>query len=249
MIIEIKSGSLRSEFSKNLSLTLMCSLTILFSYGQNFSYPSIRKQGNFIKEFVPGDWKILDSAKGDLNRDNIEDAVVVLQHSDSVLFVKTENIEDTVITQPRLLLILFKNSSDNNYNLIEQNNSFILNHESSAMDDPFQGIKINKGILQIDFQLFYNMGSWSITTASYKFRFNNNEFFLIGADYSSIHRASLDFEDYNYNFLTKKRSVTKGNESNGSKKTTWKTLDINALKSFKTFKTPFTWEVEQDVYL
>lgn len=61
--------------------------------------------------------------------------------------------------------------------------------------------------------------------------------------------ATMDFEQYSYNFLTKKRSFTKGNDEKGIKKTTWKLLNISPLKTLKNFAEPFTWKVETGVYL
>jgi hypothetical protein len=224
-------------------------LTIYFSvsYGQNFSYPSIKTTGHSILDFVPAGWTILDSAYGDLNKDGIKDAAIIIQHMDSISLINS--LEDTVLTQPRILLLLFKNATNNKFTLIEQSNSFILKHDDSIMDDPYQGITIDKGILKIDFHLFYNMGSWYSTTSTYKFRFDGKTFVLIGADLSTIHRATLDYEDYSYNFLTKKRSYTKGNDQNGTKKTTLKPFALTSLKTFKTFKEPYSWEIETDINL
>lgn len=224
-------------------------LTIYFgaSYGQNFSYPDIKATGQSVLDFVPTGWTVLDSAYGDLNKDGIKDAAIVIQHRDSISLVNS--LEDTVLTQPRILLILLKNAAKNKFTLIEQSNSFILKHDNSIMDDPYQGITIDKGILKIDFHLFYNMGSWYSTSSTYKFRFDGKTFLLIGADLSTIHRATLDYEDYSYNFLTKKKSYTKGNEQSGTKKTTLKTFALTSLKTFKTFKEPYSWEIETDINL
>jgi hypothetical protein len=224
-------------------------LTIYFSasYGQNFSYPSIKSTGQIIIDFVPAGWTILDSAYGDLNKDGIKDAAIVIQHKDSVSLVNS--LEDTVLTQPRILILLFKNAANNKFTLIEQSNTFILKHDDSIMDDPYQGITIDKGILKIDFHLFYTMGSWYSTSSTYKFRFDRKTFVLIGADLSTIHRATLEYEDYSYNFLTKKRSYTKGNDQSGDKKTTLKTFPLTSLKTFETFKEPYSWEIESDVSL
>jgi hypothetical protein len=218
-----------------------------FSYGQDFSYPSINATGQRIIDFVPTGWTILDSAYGDLNKDGIKDAAIIIQHKDSLSLVNS--LEDTVLTQPRMLLILFKKPAENSYELTEQSNSFILKHDNPTMDDPYQELTINNGILEVKFHLFYNMGSWYVTNAVYKFRYKQGQFVLIGADNSSFHRATHDFEDYSYNFLTKKRALTKGNDNKGTKKTDWKPLNISTLKTLKTFKEPFTWEVEPDIYL
>lgn len=228
-------------------LTYILTLSFCVSHGQNFSYPSIKSTGQSVTDFVPAGWTILDSAYGDLNKDGSKDEAIIIQHIDSVSLVNS--LEDTVLTQPRMLLIFFKRPADNSYELIEQSNSFILKHDNPTMDDPYQEMMINKGILEVKFHLFYNMGSWYVTNAVYKFRYQHGKFVLIGADNSSFHRATHDFEDYSYNFLTKKRALTKGNDNKGTKKTTWKSLNISQLKTLKTFVEPFTWEVEADLYL
>jgi hypothetical protein len=159
------------------------------------------------------------------------------------------SLEDTVLTQPRILVLLFKNTANNEFSLIEQSNSFILKHDNAIMDEPYQGIAIDKGILKIDFHLFYSMGSWYATNSTYKFRYEGKEFILIGADLSIIHRATLDYKDYSYNFLTKKRSYTKGNEEKGAKKTSLKSFALTSLKTFRTFIEPYSWEIEAGINL
>jgi len=224
-------------------------LTIFFSvsYGQEFAYPQIKLNGQNINNFIPAGWTILDSIYGDLNKDGAKDAAVILQLKDNVPLVNS--LEDTVLTQPRILVILFKNSVDNSFTLIEQSNSFIIKHDNPNMDEPFQELAINDGVLEIKFHLFYNMGSWYVTNTIYKFRYQQGQFALIGVDNSSFHRATHDFKNYSYNFLTKKRALTKGNDNKGTKKTTWKAINVLALKTLKTFSEPFTWEVEKDIYL
>jgi len=220
-------------------------------WGQKFSYPSIKKQGSTVADFVPQGWKILDSASGDLNKDKLVDFAVILQHKDGIKILKSEEGDsETVTTQPRMLIILFRCNSSNKYMLKEQNNSFILNNDNSTMEEPYQSIKIINGALRLDFQLFSNMGSWFITSSSYIFRYQNNDFFLIGAEYKSFNRANQDYEDYSYNFSTKEWSLTTGNESSNTKpKVEWHKLDLKVLKTFSTFKKPFTWEVTKDIYL
>lgn len=228
-------------------LTFILTFLFVSSYGQDFFYPTVSKSGESINDFVPAGWTILDSIKGDLNKDYIDDAVIILQHEESVTLINTDG--DTTLTQPRILLILIKDTVSNSFKLTDRSNSFILKHDNPAMEDPYQGLAINKGVLEITFNIFYNMGSWYVTNASYKFRYQQGEFVLIGADNYSFHRATHDFEDYSYNFLTRKRILTKGNDNNGTKKSTSKTLSLSTLKTLKTFKEPFTWEVEKDVVL
>lgn len=219
-------------------------------YGQEFIYPSIVTQGKNINSFVPNGWKLLDSAKGDLNKDTHDDIALIIQHKDSIsLVVKEFGENETVITQPRVLIILFYNPTKNNYFLKEKSNSFILNHDNPNMDDPYENISINKGVLKIDFHIFMNMGGWGMSSNIYKFRYQKNEFVLIGADCFSTNRGSGATEDTSYNFLTNKVKVSTGSIESDEEKVLWRTLKIKKLKTFKTFTKPFTWEIEKDIFL
>ncbi|RYY19481.1 MAG: hypothetical protein EOO04_21930 [Chitinophagaceae bacterium] len=228
-------------------ITIICCTLVLAGYAQSFPYPAINESGESLRDFVPIGWTILDSASGDLNKDGTIDAAIVIQHRDSVLSINS--MLDSVLSQPRMLLIIFKNQAENTLVLAEQSNTFILQHDNPTMDDPFQKIIINDGILTITFQQFYTIGSWYVTNALYRFRYQQSQLRLVGAEYSSLHRASNEYENYSYNFLTNKRSYTKGINHKPGAKTTWKTLNIPALKTLKTFRKPFTWEVEKEVYI
>jgi len=124
---------------------------------------------------VPISWTILDSAYGDLNKDGIKDAAIILQHKASVSVIN--GLQDTVLTQPKILIILFKNCFDSSFALIEQRSSFILKHDNSAMDDPYQEMAIKYKVLEIKFHLFYNMGSWYVKTLLINFAINNTSLF------------------------------------------------------------------------
>jgi hypothetical protein len=232
--------------------TILLTINIVFAFGQDFSYPTIKSTGSSIKDFAPTGWTVLDSVFGDLNNDKLKDIAFVLQHKDSVTFVKHGNDEDyndTIITQPRVLAIVFYNSTTKQYNLIEQSNSFILNHDNPIMTEPFQDITISNETLQIDFFIWYSIGSWEMSNNSYKFRYKDKQFELIGADYNSTNRGSGETEDRSYNFLTKKVKISEGAISTNKSKTVWRTFTIKELKTLKTFTEPFTWELEKEFYL
>ncbi|WP_207496769.1 hypothetical protein [Aridibaculum aurantiacum] len=126
-------------------LIIILTIFIGVCHGQNFSYPSILVTGQNIPDFVPAGWTVLDSAYGDLNKDGVTDAAIVIQHKDSISMANS--VGDTVLTQPRMLLILFRNAAHNSFALVEQSNTFILRHDNPAMEDPYLELAINKGIL------------------------------------------------------------------------------------------------------
>jgi hypothetical protein len=233
-----------------LLLFLLC--PAVFAGAQQFRYPAAPSKGKTVAAFIPAGWEILDSASGDLNKDTRTDFALVLQHKTKKQLIKKDQYTtDTVITNPRMLLLLFADSSG--YKLMEQNNTFVptCDQPPNVMDDPFGDISIRKGVIKIDIHYFYYMGSWNVSSYSYKFRYQDNAFALIGADCSDFHRASHDFTDCSFNFLTKKWSLKTGNESNAesSTKTTWHTLELQELKTLGTFKQPFTWNVVDGVVL
>ena len=230
-------------------LTLVFLLIAAISFGQNFVYPVIKQKGISPTDFVPAGWKILDKAVGDLNNDKQADAVLILQNIDSVLLTNAEDdYEDSILTQPRILVILFKNTSDKLFHLAEQSNTFILTYDYPDFLDPYQSTSISNGILQINFYWYPTSGN-NITDYSYKFRFTRNDFYLVGADYEEHNKAIYDFVTYSYNFLTQKRILSKGNWDKKTKKSRTTAIHINPLKTIKTLKQPYEWEVENGIYL
>lgn len=182
------------------NITVLFVLTFGFAYGQDFLYPNINAQGKDVENFIPKGWMLLDSVQGDLNKDSYKDLVLVIQHIDSVMLDEYADL-----AQPRMLLILFYDNESNLYNLAEKSESFILPHDNPNMTDPYVGMSIsNKGVLKIEFEFFATMGSYGSSTSSYKFRYQNNEFALIGADDYYLHRATGEFGERSFNFLTKK---------------------------------------------
>lgn len=235
---------------RHLTIFLFC--IIYFNvFGQEFTYPTIKSEGTLLNDFIPSGWIKLDSAFGDLNNDTKNDFALVIQKNENLISIKTEDdYSDTMVSKPRILIILLKDSLTGKFRLFEQSNSFILCDDTPQMSDPFEGVTIEKGILIIDFRLFYNIGSWYATTSKYKFKIKNDAFTLIGADCYTFHRGTQDFTENSYNFLTKKWKSTKGNFNSEKKPITeWKTLELKELKTFKSFTKPFTWEVTKNEFL
>ncbi|MDB5200649.1 MAG: hypothetical protein JWQ27_58 [Ferruginibacter sp.] len=232
------------------TLTYILLLAVSVCTGQSFKYPAISSKAHNFSEFIPHGWILLDSASGDLNKDNLNDIALVIQHRDSISITRArDGAVDTIVTQPRILILAFYNSNTRQYDLQLQNNSFVLNHDQANMEDPFQNISIASGVLKIEFTIFMNAGGWGMSNNAYIFRYRRNSFYLIGADYNYTHRGSGETEDRSYNFLTKKVRVVTGTISADKQKITWRSIKLNALKTFDTFLQPFTWQVEKDDYL
>jgi len=239
--------------SRRLIVFLYFAIPIFTVVAGQLQYPQIPQSGNTLTEFTPKSWMVLDTAIGDLNKDGAQDMAFVLQAKDSVTFTKRFTTDpkdiDTVRALQRMLVITFFNKESKRFQLVEFSNTFILMHDNPYMDEPFGDITITNGVLKLDFHIWYSMGSWSTIESSYKFRYDNNVFTLVGADYIYLLRNTGDTDERSYNFITNKVQVKTTKGSNGNTKTTWKNLQLTTLKTFKTFTEPYSWEIEKNIML
>lgn len=226
-----------------------------FSQGQPSSLPIIKNSGTLIEDFIPKNWRILQKVVGDLNKDKLDDVVLVLQEEDKTKIetLKGEEGDYTIDFNQRLLIVLCKDSTTNGFNLKGRTNTFIINRHSENMADPLQEIVISNGILKINFFLWYSMGSWYQTELTYIFRFQNNQVSLIGAEYNEIHRGTSEGVKRSFNFSTKKMSETKSHLNDEgdtvSDETKWMTLPINKLRTLETLTQPLDWRIFEGIQI
>jgi len=198
-------------------------------------YPLLNYSGRGINSIVPDGWEIIASSEGDLNKDDLNDFVVVVQ--------KNVNIEKDGIVEIFILRILgiYLQQKDGMFVKHTQSNSFIISKENQEMNEPFQGIYITKdGSLDINFQLWKTESLWFITTHSFRFSLLNNKFSLIQYSLNETNREKGDTTDYILNFLTKKMLVTNGNFLKDVKTTEEvKKLKVDKLHTIESLVTPF----------
>jgi hypothetical protein len=196
-----------------LHITLLFSL-VAFSQNDN---PTIEKNGLSPQDFVPKKWKIIKNEKGDLNNDKLEDIVLVIENTDKKNLIQNDGMGSALLnTNPRYLLIIFKNKTNKNYNLVAVNKKFIPSEndaESVCLSDPFGeegGLTVEKGIVIVDLHYWLSCGSYGVTHNTYKFRFQKNQFELIGYEANSMSRSSGEEDTESINFMTKKKCNTTG---------------------------------------
>lgn len=228
---------------KKYIFTLLLSFAISSLWAQAV-LPSLGESAKNIKTFVPNGWKIVDEAKGDLNKDGLIDVVFVVEDTNPKNFIKNpEGVGvDTLNINPRALLVLFKKSSGL-YTLIAKNTGFIPSEnseESPCLLDPFGengSIEIKRGLLKIHFQNFYSCRAWEIYNFDYTFRYQNAKFELIGYDKSSMHRSSGEETALSMNFSTSKMNYISGTNAfkeGGGPKTVNKVITAKKLIELNT---------------
>ena len=231
---------------KVLSTYLVLLFSCIVVSGQKITYPDLKKTGSSVESFVPEGWAMWAVTYGDLNKDKLQDAVVVIQKQD-VDFVLTKGSGDDAIeydANPRVLMVLFKNKGAG-YTLADCCNTFILRNSNPARLDPFQAVTINdRGILAIDFQFYYVAGNEEMNNTTYKFRYQNDNFELIGTEIMKVTASTGESIDYSFNFMTRKMCTTKRNVLKRTDPTEkWETFQLDKLKNLKTLHQPYTWDI------
>ena len=176
-------------------------------------YPTdFPEQGNKMEDFVPKYWSAIMKVDGDLNKDGLTDTALIVEQENPNNISVTE-YNDTLNTNPRALLVLFK-QENGTYKLAAKNDKGFIEppKENSSLLDPLgEGdINIKNNTLRLKFQYFFSAGSWYITNVEYVFRYQNSHFELIGVETNSFHRATGEETIVSFNLSTNKLETTMG---------------------------------------
>lgn len=132
----------------------------------------IKAVGKSLNDFIPKNWKLINKAEGDLNKDRLKDIAAVIEYT----VEHRQNDNEERFGQPRILFIVFKNS-DGTYKLSVQSSTVIMRaDEGGIFGDPFVGIKYSRGSIVIS---SYGGSSWRWGFSS-RYRFQKDGWYLIG---------------------------------------------------------------------
>jgi hypothetical protein len=143
---------------------------------------------------IPKEYRPIKEIYGDLNKDSVDEKVVVYNVSDT---------EDEVEGIDREIVIFKKENQ--NWKIWHRSKTAIGNSKDGGMmGDPFEDIEIKNGVL-----LIYESGGsswkWSHTD---KYRFQHDHFELIG--YVSVFGKPCEYwEDFDFNIVTGKIMLKK----------------------------------------
>jgi len=170
-----------------------------------YNNPTIKTAAKRINDFIPKGWKINYKIEGDLNKDKLIDFAAVIE----------QNFKYEVGSEAapeRILIIAFRQKDNNSYKLsIQSSKAILLANDGGVFGDPFyEGLSIKNGTLVLD---FYggSIDRWGLT---YKFRYQNSGWFMIGATVLSMNVGDGHETIEDYNLSTGKAIVSKGIEGN-----------------------------------
>ena len=222
-----------------LSFLVLTSVLSQAVFCQAFEYPSFNKTINTMDDLLLSNWFLKDSAAGDLNGDDVPDLVAVVEWKDTIEELRPDKTVN--LGSPRILLIFFKNSQTGTFDLVLQHNTFIIRYGEGGMDPEGYGkVSIKNKVLDIYYSLMHGL-------ADYKFRYQQNDFYLIGAMNSGVGGGQIN--SWDINFLTKKAKHEWGEITDEKMKVKWVTVPIQTLKKLKDLSMQFSWEVMPYVFI
>jgi len=215
-------------------LFILCSFNLL---AENFP-----QKASKVEDFIPKGWKKLIVEKGDLNKDKIDDVVLVIEKNDPKNFKKIEDSprSNPVNFNPRIILVLFKDKNSK-YTLVAKNDkNFIVSpgyaseEGLESLDSPDYNDNLSKAVnIKNNTLRIFTLADYikAATSTTYIFRYQNNRFELIGLDAQSIlgDTEYVNTRNYSINFSTKKLII-----HNMSEEKTEKNLNITEIYALDT---------------
>ena len=208
-------------------ILLLFLISSIYVFGENFP-----QKAKTVNDFIPKGWKKILTTNGDLNKDKLEDTVIVIEKEDKKNIKKNDGFgSEELNLNPRILLVLFK-QKDGTYILASKNDKGFIKSEGNdnnpALMDTLDDIIIKNNVLKIVFNYFMSAGSWWTSTNVYIFRFQNNVFELIGYESNAYMRNTGEEEGTSINFSTNKAKITTGGnifeEKENNPKDEWRYL-------------------------
>ncbi|WP_157264688.1 hypothetical protein [Paenibacillus oryzisoli] len=169
------------------------SYIIVVAFMMGIAAPNMKEDKN-VSTLIPPGWQLLvrqsgaEKVEGDLNNDGIQDVAIVIE--------KLESAKDQAAE--RALLIAFGNKDGTYTRSVIADKAILKADEGGVWGDPLADLAIDRGSVVVS---FYG-GSNFRWYGNYRFRFQNEDWYLIGATVGSYFTGTMtektgDEEDYN----------------------------------------------------
>ena len=208
--------------------------TILFQIVLTTSVFAQTEQRKELTKFLPKGYVIFDEVYGDLNKDGIEDCVVIIKGIDKNNIIKDE-YRGELDRNRRGVIILFNKKGS--YELVVKNYDCFSseNEDGGVYFAPELSVEIKKG------NLYFHYGHGRYGYWDYTFRFQNSDFELIGYD-ESDNFGPITNAQTSINFLTKKKlyrvNTNQNAETDGEEifKETWTKIKVEKFIKLSEIK-------------
>jgi hypothetical protein len=183
-------------------------------------------------DFLPKGYVVFEKINGDLNKDGIEDCVLIIKGTDKKQII-TDEYRGKLDRNRRGIIVLF-NKKDHYELAVKNENCFSSENEDGGVYfAPELSVEIKKA------NLFVHYGHGRYGYWQYNFRCQESDFELIG--YESSNGGAVIESETSINFLSKKKQEkvnTNENAEGGDEvfKETWKKINVNRLIKLSEIK-------------
>ena len=197
---------------KSVPLLLMMGLFFVLNSNpiaaQKQKKPQLAKEGRTIEELVPNGWEV-QSATGDLNKDGIEDFVLIVRPNDPA-HIKTRDDGFEYNFNPLFLAVYF-GSPSGVYKRFKVWHDTVSGRVDEYTDITNELSITPKGAIDISVSSWSSMGTAATGGSTYRYRFQSGDFYLIGEESSWLNRMTGEGESTSINYLTGQKEITTGN--------------------------------------
>lgn len=189
---------------------MILAVALLLGAGSAFA-----ESPTYFEHWVPSGWKLISSATGDLNQDGVDDAVLVVEEVNADNLFENDGFGPPVLNlNPRRFIVLF-NTQDGYQEFIIRDNLLPSEHnlDSPCLADPLLSegdISIERGRILVALGTWLSCGSYGVSRQTFTFRFESEQFRLIGYDHTAFSRNSGEVTEASVNYLTGQKKTTTG---------------------------------------
>jgi hypothetical protein len=175
-------------------------------------YPAPPKHAATAEKLAPKGWLVEAKATGDLNADGLPDAAMVLHLNNPKNWVSPPWAPTTRFnTNPRMLVVAF--GTPKGYDVALADHMLIPRVENANQEQPFDGIRIENGLLKLKMHLFFDAGGYRVGRWGFAFRWQDGGFKLVNFDRDSVIKKTGDTEVISIDYPAGRKDVTTGNLS------------------------------------
>ena len=181
-------------------------------------------------EIFPADCDTTGVAWGDLNQDGLQDMVVVVTPRIAENMMVRDDGYEYNFNSP--VMGIYFGTKDGKLSLYKEYENTI-----PGAEDEFCFIELgmdisDKGVLSFNIEYFYSAGSSNTDYYTYRYRYQDDDFYLIGYDTSALSRYSGESETVSINYLTHKKQTIVSNafDENAEEEETWETIPEEPLE-------------------
>lgn len=181
------------------SIIVLSFSSITLAHGLSPQEIQLQQDKKKYKAYIPKNYVLFEAIQGDLNKDGLDDLVLIVKATDLQAWVDDEYKGKLDRNRRGIIILLRENSG---YKKIVQNLSAFSseNEDGGVYFAPEFTIEIKNNRLNI----FYGHGRYGWW--EYRFRLEKNDFRLIGYESSDNHGPYID-KQVSINFLTNKKLI------------------------------------------